>query len=213
MVCGEGRGAGNRFCGAPRRDACVDHFHGLTGMGSRYDVLVTAQGGDGYPRTVPVPLLESVLTCPFVRSAATESMPEDACQYFYECPGCGSRLKPPSGRLLRLLLLRNGCLFAEASRRRRTPCRWSLLKRVSSASIPNSGAGPLVCARDPVFACSGVALWTEIGTYIACSVDCCVGRASASRGHRPRIDGSSARTRRIGPCHHGSSRTTEDRGT
>ncbi len=48
-----------------------------------------------YPRTVVV--LESVLTCPSCGVQATESMPEDACQYFYPCVGCGETLKPRAG--------------------------------------------------------------------------------------------------------------------
>jgi hypothetical protein len=48
-----------------------------------------------YPRFVVV--FESVLTCPLCGVQATESMPEDACQYFYECTGCGERLKPRAG--------------------------------------------------------------------------------------------------------------------
>lgn len=48
-----------------------------------------------YPRIVVV--LDAVLTCPSCGVQATESMPEGACQYFYECTGCGARLKPRVG--------------------------------------------------------------------------------------------------------------------
>ena len=48
-----------------------------------------------YSRNVVV--LQSVLTCPSCGVKATETMPEDACQYFYTCTGCGARLKPRSG--------------------------------------------------------------------------------------------------------------------
>lgn len=48
-----------------------------------------------YPRTMVA--LESVLTCPSCGVQASESMPENACQYFYECTGCGERLKPRAG--------------------------------------------------------------------------------------------------------------------
>ena len=48
-----------------------------------------------YPRVVVV--LDSVLTCPSCGVHATERMPEDACQYFYECTGCGERLRPRVG--------------------------------------------------------------------------------------------------------------------
>lgn len=43
------------------------------------------------------PVLESVLTCPHCSRAETETMPTDACQWFYECKGCGQVLKPKAG--------------------------------------------------------------------------------------------------------------------
>src|SRR5258707_987918 len=42
-------------------------------------------------------ILESTLTCPSCGTAKTEVMPTDACQFFYECTGCGELLKPKSG--------------------------------------------------------------------------------------------------------------------
>lgn len=42
-------------------------------------------------------ILESVLTCPECGHAETEQMPTDACQYFYDCKGCGAVLKPKQG--------------------------------------------------------------------------------------------------------------------
>ena len=41
--------------------------------------------------------LESVLTCPKCAFASAETMPTDACQFFYECKGCGAVLKPDPG--------------------------------------------------------------------------------------------------------------------
>ena len=41
--------------------------------------------------------LESVLTCPKCGFEATEHMPLDACQFFYDCKGCHERLKPKPG--------------------------------------------------------------------------------------------------------------------
>lgn len=41
--------------------------------------------------------LQSILTCPECGYAATETMPTDACLYFYACQGCGARLKPKPG--------------------------------------------------------------------------------------------------------------------
>ena len=41
--------------------------------------------------------LRSTLTCPHCGHQATETMPTDACQYFYDCQGCGAVLKPKAG--------------------------------------------------------------------------------------------------------------------
>ena len=42
-------------------------------------------------------ILKSIITCPKCGQAATETMPVDACQYLYDCKGCGIVLKPKSG--------------------------------------------------------------------------------------------------------------------
>jgi hypothetical protein len=42
-------------------------------------------------------LLQSTITCPHCAVAKAEIMPTDACQFFYECTGCGTKLKPKSG--------------------------------------------------------------------------------------------------------------------
>ena len=41
--------------------------------------------------------LKSTLTCPRCGHQAIETMPTDACQFFYDCKGCGERLKPKQG--------------------------------------------------------------------------------------------------------------------
>ncbi len=41
--------------------------------------------------------LESTITCPHCETQKTETMPTDACQYFYECTGCQTMLKPNTG--------------------------------------------------------------------------------------------------------------------
>jgi hypothetical protein len=41
--------------------------------------------------------LESTLTCPECHHRVVETMPTDACQFFYDCKGCGARLKPKHG--------------------------------------------------------------------------------------------------------------------
>lgn len=43
------------------------------------------------------PVLESTLTCPLCGHTARETMPEDACLFYYECKGCGRLLRPKAG--------------------------------------------------------------------------------------------------------------------
>ncbi|HEY1751602.1 MAG TPA: GDCCVxC domain-containing (seleno)protein [Caulobacteraceae bacterium] len=53
----------------------------------------------------PPPMLEpgadlalvSTLTCPECGAQAAETMPTDACWFFYDCGACGARLKPKPG--------------------------------------------------------------------------------------------------------------------
>lgn len=40
------------------------------------------------------PTLTSDVTCPECGHVAHETMPTDACQWFYDCMGCGAVLKP-----------------------------------------------------------------------------------------------------------------------
>lgn len=44
-----------------------------------------------------VAILRSTLICPACGSRTTETMPTDACQYFYDCPACRAVLKPKTG--------------------------------------------------------------------------------------------------------------------
>jgi hypothetical protein len=41
--------------------------------------------------------LRSTITCPACGHQAVETMPTDACRYFYECKSCGTLLKPKAG--------------------------------------------------------------------------------------------------------------------
>jgi hypothetical protein len=41
--------------------------------------------------------LQSVLTCPHCGFARQETMPTDACQFFYECSHCKALLRPHPG--------------------------------------------------------------------------------------------------------------------
>jgi hypothetical protein len=41
--------------------------------------------------------LESVITCPKCGHGQRETMPAESCQFFYECTGCGTLLRPKPG--------------------------------------------------------------------------------------------------------------------
>ena len=42
-------------------------------------------------------ILESTLTCPVCNHIKTETMPTDACQWYYECEACHTVLMPLPG--------------------------------------------------------------------------------------------------------------------
>lgn len=42
-------------------------------------------------------IIDSILTCPACGHRKSESMPLDACLYFYECEGCRTLLRPKAG--------------------------------------------------------------------------------------------------------------------
>ncbi|WP_081939636.1 GDCCVxC domain-containing (seleno)protein [Alcanivorax nanhaiticus] len=42
-------------------------------------------------------ILQSELTCPECGHRKIETMPTDTCQWFYECEGCHTLLKPKVG--------------------------------------------------------------------------------------------------------------------
>lgn len=41
--------------------------------------------------------LTSTLTCPQCGHQSTDTMPTDACQFFYDCKGCAAVLRPNAG--------------------------------------------------------------------------------------------------------------------
>ncbi|WP_426417784.1 GDCCVxC domain-containing (seleno)protein [Aestuariirhabdus sp. LZHN29] len=43
------------------------------------------------------PKLESTITCPVCGHVEVEVMPEDFCQYYYDCKGCKALLKAKAG--------------------------------------------------------------------------------------------------------------------
>ncbi|MDG4866597.1 GDCCVxC domain-containing (seleno)protein [Guyparkeria sp. 1SP6A2] len=46
--------------------------------------------------TTPI-ILQSRITCPECSHSEMETMPTDACQWFYECAGCHALLRPKPG--------------------------------------------------------------------------------------------------------------------
>ncbi|HEY5380099.1 MAG TPA: GDCCVxC domain-containing (seleno)protein [Pseudolabrys sp.] len=42
-------------------------------------------------------IAQSTITCPSCGTSKTETMPTDACQFFYDCTGCGTLLRPKPG--------------------------------------------------------------------------------------------------------------------
>ena len=46
--------------------------------------------------TMPL-ALESILTCPACGFCKAETMPTEACQFFYECTNCKTVLRPKDG--------------------------------------------------------------------------------------------------------------------
>ncbi|HET7161640.1 MAG TPA: GDCCVxC domain-containing (seleno)protein [Rhodanobacteraceae bacterium] len=50
-----------------------------------------------FDKSQRTPVLESTITCPECGTATRTSMPTDACQFFWDCPSCGTVLKPEPG--------------------------------------------------------------------------------------------------------------------
>ena len=45
---------------------------------------------------IPI-ILQSIITCPACGFQKEETMPTDACQFFYTCSNCNKTLKPVQG--------------------------------------------------------------------------------------------------------------------
>ena len=81
-------------------------FAGLYWSGSEFVVyggfagLAAASATDfwlRFGRKTRGPVLDSIITCPNCGLQRSETMPADACQFFYECTGCGALLRPKPG--------------------------------------------------------------------------------------------------------------------
>ena len=93
-----------------------------------------------YPRTVVV--LASVLTCPSCGAQATRDDAGGCLSVLLHVHRLWCEVEAPEWRLLRVLLLRNGRVPAQASRRGRARCRRSLLLTMPSWSrLPAGAAG------------------------------------------------------------------------
>ena len=42
-------------------------------------------------------LLQSLITCPACGFTCEETMPTDACQFYWECPACHALIRPKAG--------------------------------------------------------------------------------------------------------------------
>ena len=88
-------GSGGRLCrqGNAEAHASACPLHDFR-MGSRAIRKMCRRREADLPDGI---ILESVITCPSCGHAETGTMPTDACQYFYDCKGCGAVLKPKAG--------------------------------------------------------------------------------------------------------------------
>src|SRR6266446_2793879 len=84
----------------------------------------------------------STITCPMCGTAKAETMPTDACLFFYECTGCGALLRPKpaglSGESKAVAKLRS-CATKESPRGR----TWSGHPRCAEHVQQLGGASPL----------------------------------------------------------------------
>jgi hypothetical protein len=48
-------------------------------------------------RATRAPVLDSTITCPRCGKRTEQTMPTNACLYFFDCPACHTRLKPRAG--------------------------------------------------------------------------------------------------------------------
>jgi len=55
-------------------------------------------------------ILQSIITCPNCGHQKEESMPMDACQYFYGCENCKINIKTQERALLRILFIWNSTM-------------------------------------------------------------------------------------------------------
>ncbi|MSP50097.1 MAG: hypothetical protein EXQ95_12325 [Alphaproteobacteria bacterium] len=74
----------------------------------------------------PAAIDVSTIACPACGHTAEETMPTDACQFFYDCRGCGTLLRPKQG---------DCCVFCSYGS---VPCPPVQVQRTSGASDSGS---------------------------------------------------------------------------
>ncbi|MDF1696992.1 MAG: GDCCVxC domain-containing (seleno)protein [Saprospiraceae bacterium] len=79
--------------------ALSNELESYSGMLMVLAVFLLTYGGYQYYKTKQMKevVLESTITCPECNHAKTETMPTNACQFFYECENCKKVLKPNQG--------------------------------------------------------------------------------------------------------------------
>lgn len=106
-------------------------------------------------------ILESIVTCPRCPTAKSETMPTDACRYFYECTGCGARLRPKEG---------DCCVFCSCGS---VPCPPVQAERSGEMDATSCCGGQAIMAES--------AIQTSRGWSAARSLICQRGRYLTSR--------------------------------
>ncbi len=79
--------------------ALAYHFYWAFSLPALYGGLVGLVAASVWNRFArpSSPLFQSVLTCPACGEKSEETMPTNACLFFYDCPACKTRLKPKEG--------------------------------------------------------------------------------------------------------------------
>ena len=91
---------GGSVLGASAFTAKLDAFSApllLAGMGLLAYAGFSFWKKNGQKEQPAVVILQAVITCPKCGFAKTETMPTNACQFFYECENCRTVLKPLTG--------------------------------------------------------------------------------------------------------------------
>src|ERR1700736_2054814 len=78
--------------------------------------------------------LKSIITCPQCGHRAEETMPTNACVFFYKCSQCGAQLKPKSG---------DCCVFCSYGSVPCPPLRFPNVKKVRTPRLQGLDPGEM----------------------------------------------------------------------